>query len=151
MFCKIFQSLLYYDQHLYEYYETTFCGDGKISKIQFGQFLIFNFQTHVDVQNRDITPYFNSVINSTFSICKFFNGSDKNPVAKWIFDSFASAIPKDFIHSCPYIGELKLYNVTIADVPQVTQFLHGTYRSIMRIFDGKDDNILTIKHEADIL
>jgi hypothetical protein len=68
-----------------------------------------------------------------------------------MFDSVISALPKDFVHTFPYNGELKFYNVTIADVPQVTQFLHGTYRSIMRIFDGKDDNILTIKHEADIL
>lgn len=83
-------------------------------------------------------------------MCKFLNGSDTNPLSKWFFDSIVSALPGGFVHSCPYNGEVRLVNITIADVPQVMQFMHGTYRTILRIFDSKDENIITARHEADI-
>jgi Protein of unknown function (DUF1091) len=95
---------------------------------------------------KSITPYFNSVINTTLDLCEFVNGTQSNLATKFFIDILAKSLPPGFLHSCPYFGEFKLNNMSLNEVPQTMQFLTGTYRSIARIYDSKDDNIITSMH-----
>jgi Protein of unknown function (DUF1091) len=93
---------------------------------------------------KSITPYFNSVINSTLDLCEFVNGTQSNLVTKYFIGIFTKSLPPGFVHPCPYSGEFKLNNISLNLVPESMQFLTGTYKSIMRYFDDKDDNIITV-------
>jgi hypothetical protein len=108
---------------------------------------IIKFQAHVDVQMKTLTPYYNSVINTTLDICEFVNGTSKNLATKWFFDIMKTTLPPGLFHVCPYVDEMKAYNMTLnEDYHEASQFLVGSYRSITRFFDGKDENIITVKH-----
>jgi Protein of unknown function (DUF1091) len=102
------------------------------------------------MQHRSITPYFNSVINSTFDVCPFLNGSDKNLVAKFIVSIISKAVPPGFIHPCPYVGPFTAKNVSFEKISELSSFLGGRYRAINRIYDHKDDNIFTGNFEFDL-
>jgi Protein of unknown function (DUF1091) len=101
-------------------------------------------QAHFDLQLKSITPYFNSVINTTLDLCEFVNGTQSNLATKFFIDIFTKSLPPGFVHPCPYSGELKLNNISMNLVPQSMQFLTGTYKANIRYFDDKDDNIITV-------
>lgn len=109
-----------------------------------------NVKAHVDIQMKSITPFYNSVINTTLDICGFLNGTSKNIATKWFFDIMTSSFPPGYIHPCPYIGELKGTNLTLNVTPQTPQFLLGTYKALLRYFDDKDDNIISSLHVIDL-
>lgn len=62
---------------------------------------------------------------------------------KWAYNMMEQSLPKEIIHPCPYFGMLKLTNMTIVPRQQVIQFPKGYYKSIIKLFDTKDDNIAT--------
>ena len=90
-----------------------------------------------------ITPFYTTIINTTIPICSFFNGTDNNLVAKWMLDSIKDTLPEGFIHPCPYFGTFKALNVSLASNTFMSQFLKGRYKSSLRLFDDKDENIVT--------
>lgn len=92
-----------------------------------------------------ITPYFTTIINSTVQVCQFLNGTDRNPVLKWIIDAITETIPEGFIHPCPYFGRLQAFNVSLSGEGVPTQFVKGHYKTFFRFFDEKDENIITLK------
>jgi Protein of unknown function (DUF1091) len=98
---------------------------------------------------RGITPYYNTMINSTIEICNVLNGTDPNPIAKWIFDALSEKISKGFFHPCPYVGQITANNVSIETTDVSSQFLRGRYKIFFRAFDEKDDNVITFKLEAE--
>jgi Protein of unknown function (DUF1091) len=95
---------------------------------------------------RTLTPYYNSVINTTLDFCEFTNGSSKNIAVRWFLGMFQKSLPVGFLHPCPYFGEIRFSNCTIGDFIEAPQFLTGLYKCTTRIFDRKDENILTVKH-----
>jgi Protein of unknown function (DUF1091) len=90
-----------------------------------------------------ITPFFNQVINSTVNFCEFLNGTRNNPVINWLFKMAGESLPPDFIHACPYYGELKAPNVSFKITPEMAVFLLGRYMIGLRVFDVEDGNIFT--------
>jgi hypothetical protein len=78
-------------------------------------------------------------------VCEFLNGTDNNPLMIWTMEAVADSFPKGLIHSCPYVGQVQAYNVSFALNGFTTQFLRGRYKGITRLFDEKDDNIITFK------
>jgi Protein of unknown function (DUF1091) len=92
---------------------------------------------------KTLTPYYNSVINATLDLCEFVNGTQSNLATKYFIDVFTKSFPPGFIHPCPYFGEFKLNNISLNLVPQSMQFLTGTYKTNLRFYDDKDDNIIT--------
>jgi Protein of unknown function (DUF1091) len=105
---------------------------------------------HVEIKHGGgITPYYNTIINSTVEICNVLNGTDSNPIAKLIFDGVAEKLPKGFLHPCPYVGQITANNVSIKITNVLYQFLRGRYKTFIRAFDEKDENIITFKLEAD--
>lgn len=96
-----------------------------------------------------ITPYYTTIINSTIEICKFLNGTDKNPITKFIIDTVSKTAAKDFFHPCPYFGPVKLINVSFFDNSMSSQFLQRRHKILIRAFDNKDDNIITMKIETE--
>lgn len=112
--------------------------------------ILWTLQYHVDMQHRSITPYFNSVINTTFNVCQFLNGSDKNLMAKFVLSIVLKSLPAGFIHECPYVGTFAATNVSLEKVSELSSFLGGRYRVINRFFDRKDANIFTGTFEFDL-
>jgi Protein of unknown function (DUF1091) len=102
---------------------------------------------------KTLTPYYNSVINTTLNLCEFLNGTQSSIARKYFLDMFKKSLPIGFLHPCPYFGEVKLINMPMNLVPQSTQFLTGTYRSFVKFYDDKDDNIIrltTVSEAKDI-
>jgi hypothetical protein len=101
---------------------------------------------HIEVKHGSgITPYYTTIINSTVNACKFVNGSDSNPIANWISGAVTDSLPKGFIHPCPYVGLMKIDNISISANGVLSQFLKGRYKISARVFDEEDDNIITFK------
>lgn len=100
---------------------------------------------HVHYLHREeIGRVFNTVFNTTINLCAFLNGTENsNALANYLKKELEAALPKGFYHPCPYSGELKMMNVTIAFRPEVAMFLKGVYRSVMRFYDDQDQNIVT--------
>lgn len=113
--------------------------------IDFQLFLPLNsLQAQIEYQHGSgITPYYTTIINSTFYPCRFLNGTDPNPLAKVIFDSVAGTIPQGFFHPCPYYEDSKAYNVSVSSKGFVAQFVKGRYKISARLFDELDSNIIT--------
>jgi len=105
---------------------------------------------HVHFEHREQTSRFlNTVFNTTIDLCSFLNGTDKNNLlANFLTKQLEESLPKGFFHPCPYSGELKLLNVTIAIAPETSMFLKGIYRMTSRFFDTEDENILTAITDA---
>jgi Protein of unknown function (DUF1091) len=101
-------------------------------------------QAHYELTRKYLTSNYNYVINATLDICGFFNGTENNPVSKFFFYTIKDSLPKDIIHPCPLIGELKGYNMTLNSLPQALQLLMGSYRAVVRFYDEKDENIVTM-------
>jgi hypothetical protein len=96
------------------------------------------------MQNGGITPYYTTIINSTIDVCKYLNGTLGNPILKWLVNEVSDNLPKQYIHPCPFIGRVKVYNITFAG-HIAGQFLRGRYKAVARSFDDQDDNIITLK------
>lgn len=73
------------------------------------------------------------------------NGSDDNPVLKWMMNGMSKSLPQGFVHSCPFVGLMKAYNVSFSADGVISQFLRGRYKNSARVFDDNDDNIITSK------
>jgi Protein of unknown function (DUF1091) len=101
---------------------------------------------HVEVKHGGgITPYYNTIINSTVEMCKFLNGTNNNPIAKWMIDAVSDSVPKGLFHPCPYVGQVKAFNVSFSTGGFASQFLQGRYKIVIRAFDEKDEEIITFK------
>jgi hypothetical protein len=101
---------------------------------------------HLEVKHGSgITPYYTTIINSTFELCKFLNGTDPNPVAKLIVDAVSLTVPKGVLHPCPFENQFKVSNVSIASRGVLLQFLKGRYKIFIRVFDEKDSEIVTYR------
>jgi hypothetical protein len=83
-------------------------------------------------------------------LCGFLNGTDEGPIVKWLVGMIRNSFPKNLLHPCPYIGEVKVYNLTMEVQPVLSQFLVGRYRSFFKIYDDQDDNILTMNLEWEL-
>jgi hypothetical protein len=71
-----------------------------------------NFITQVHIETKHgsgFNPFHNTIINSTFEVCKFLNETENNVVAKWVVNSLSESIPVDLIHPCPYFGHLRIW------------------------------------------
>jgi Protein of unknown function (DUF1091) len=118
---------------------------------RFLKFLLsFFYQARFDLQMKTLTPYYNSVINTTLNLCEFVNGTDNNVATKYFIDLYSKSLPPGFVHPCPYFGEVKLNNISVNAAPQSIQFLTGIYKCKTRFFDDKDDNIITALHEIEL-
>jgi hypothetical protein len=102
-------------------------------------------QGRYDLQMKTLTPYYNSVINTTLDLCEFTNGTQTNLATKFTVDILSKSFPPGFLHPCPYFGEFKLNNISLNLTPELMQFLTGTYKSSMKYYDDKDDNIVTFE------
>jgi hypothetical protein len=101
-----------------------------------------------------LTPYYNTVINSTFGMCDFLgnlNGSGTNPVAKMVLDAVADTVPPGIFHPCPYFGEFKVINVSLKTTDVFLQFLKGSYRTVSRWLNDDDENIISFKMNLDVI
>lgn len=107
---------------------------------------MIDLKVHFDMRHRTtpVSPYYSVFINITLSLCGYLNGTDSlNPIMKWAYNMMEQSLPKEIIHPCPYYGIIKLMNMTIVPRQQVIQFPKGYYKSIIKLFDTKDDNIAT--------
>jgi hypothetical protein len=95
---------------------------------------------HVETKyGSGLTPYYNTIINSTVDMCKFFNGTGNNLIAKWIIDAVSDSLPEGLLHPCPFNGAFKSHNITFQPTEVILQFLKGSYR-----------NIITFKFNLDV-
>lgn len=142
VFCKILQSRLFDCKFQVFYTQATLQRYGQNFRVfeRITEFLFF--QLHIDLSHREITPYYNSVLNTTIDVCGFFNGTVVNPATKWFFDTIAKTFPK--FPPCPIVDEFKVYNLSINTFSYMFQFLVGNYRAIMRSYDENDENIITM-------
>jgi Protein of unknown function (DUF1091) len=97
-----------------------------------------------------LTPFYNTIINSTIDVCQFLNGTQSNVLLKWIIDSMTHSLPNNFFHPCPYVGRVVAYNASILTNTISSQFLKGRYKIFYRAFDEFDDNIISLKTETDM-
>lgn len=108
-------------------------------------------QLHFEIKHGEgITPYYNTIINSTFEVCQVLNGTGTNPVIKWVIDAMADTAPKDFFRPCPYFDRLTGYNISLSAGGVLRQFLKGRYKGVVRAFNEKDENIITVKIQTEL-
>jgi hypothetical protein len=82
---------------------------------------------------------------------QFLNGTENNIIAKWMIDSVAESLPADLIHPCPYFGRLRMINITLDVTNIAMQFLKGSYITSVRLFDKKDENIVTFNLKTEFV
>lgn len=89
--------------------------------------------------------------DTTFDVCEYFKGSSQfNPAITWFIDIIKTSFTKELFHPCPYDGTVKGYNLTLDGFSGIMEHLPGTYRTVVRLYDAKDDNILTANHVVDV-
>lgn len=98
---------------------------------------------------RTLTPYYNTVINTTIDVCSYLNGTMNNILASAFYDAFSKTVPKEYIHPCPYFGYYVATNLTPSTNAMALQFLSGKYQVTARFYDDIDDNIFTFKAYTD--
>lgn len=79
------------------------------------------------------------------------SGNENNIAAKWFFELYAKSFPKSFLHPCPFLGELKAYNITADTKKLISTFFTGQYRSTTRFYDEEDDNIFTLILDMELI
>jgi hypothetical protein len=88
------------------------------------------------------------MLNTTINACKFLNGSEKNPLADWFINyALPTFADRKHFHPCPYIEEDVILVPT--KIP-FTNLIRGKYNFIMRIFNQKDSEIITIQIQLSI-
>lgn len=98
---------------------------------------------NVDLQYRTITPYWIPVFNVTADICGVLKGLKEHPIVEFYIE-LTKQLPKGILYECPYIDDLRLYNLTIpSDFKYIPQFAYGEYKLKSHFFDTVDDNIFT--------
>lgn len=88
--------------------------------------------------------YYNTIINSSENICSYMNGTLKSPLINMAIDVFRKSIPKEYFHSCPFLGFHIASNLTPVVTELALQFLAGKYQVSLKAYDQHDDNIMTI-------
>jgi hypothetical protein len=63
--------------------------------------------------------------------------------AQFLVNLVKRTLPEGFVHPCPYQGELKGNNISLDVVPEMVSFYNGIYRVYARMYDKKDENIIT--------
>ncbi|CRK94400.1 CLUMA_CG007907, isoform A [Clunio marinus] len=102
------------------------------------------------MKHRTLTPYYNTVINNTLEFCGFLNGTDENALTKWMIRNVSETkVGKRIVHPCPYFGSIRIANMTVENVMSA-QFLKGQYKMLFRMFDEKDNDIITTIHETEL-
>jgi Protein of unknown function (DUF1091) len=99
-----------------------------------------------ELAHQDPSSNYNTLINSTLDICGFFNETQSNPLSNFFFNAFKDSLPKGLFSSCPIKGEYKTLNMTLNGISQMVQVLVGSYRTITRFYDEKDENLITVNH-----
>ncbi|CRK94399.1 CLUMA_CG007906, isoform A [Clunio marinus] len=84
------------------------------------------------MKHRTLTPYYNTVINTTLEFCKYLNRTDENALTKWMFASILKTAEKRIVHPCPYFGPIRVFNITLENVMSA-QFLKGQYKMSFKI------------------
>jgi hypothetical protein len=51
---------------------------------------------------RSVTVNYRTLIESKVDICRYLNGSDPNPLTKWLVDLIWQQMPRSLLHPCPY-------------------------------------------------
>lgn len=77
------------------------------------------------------------------------NGSEKNPMGKWLLNQISSSVPKDYLHPCPYFGYMK-WNYTPKATKGALFLLKGLYQISYQIFNDEDSNIFTMKVQGNL-
>jgi Protein of unknown function (DUF1091) len=103
-------------------------------------------KAHYEFAHQDPSSNYNTLINSTLDICGFFNGTQNNPLSNFFFNAFKDSLPKGLFQPCPIKGEYKALNMTLNGISQMMQVLAGSYRTITRFYDEKDENLITTNH-----
>jgi len=90
-----------------------------------------------------------TIINATADICGFLNGTNNDPLSKYIFDAIGDALAKNFLHQCPYFGKLELPNIYIT--PHKNDiYPDGLYNINLHFFNSRDDKIFLLKLVVEI-
>jgi len=84
------------------------------------------------------------LINATADLCGFLNGTNKDPLSIHIFGAIKEALPKNFMHSCPYFGKMELANIYIP-ASRGDIYPDGLYNIKMNFFNNRDENIFLLK------
>lgn len=77
--------------------------------------------------------------------CKNVAGMRTNPFFESLLNA-AKVIGKDLLEFCNRTGEMILANVSFANVPLVTGWPSGDYKTVYRFYDDLDDNIYNVSH-----
>lgn len=61
---------------------------------------LFDLKVRYDFRHKSLSNSQRSIINSTVDVCSFLNGTDTNPIFKWIL----GVVPNlaKLLHPCPY-------------------------------------------------
>jgi hypothetical protein len=86
---------------------------------------------------------YKTLVNNTLEVCSFLNGTDRNPIGKWIMDQVSGSLPAEYIHPCPYFGFMK-WNFTLKGSKGITFMVKGDILSTLHVYDVKDSNIFTL-------
>lgn len=71
-------------------------------------FLIVSlFKVNYTLALRSVTTQYRTLINVSFDACKFFNGTDSNPAAKWLMSIAFQKLSHEVFHACPFIVRIK--------------------------------------------
>lgn len=105
---------------------------------------IFKAMVNLEIQHRP-TPQseYRTFINNTLEACSFLNGTDKNPIGKFMLDQVSETLPKELIHPCPYFGSFK-FNFTLKGSSSIKFLAKGDLELKYYVYDAKDSNIFTL-------
>jgi len=78
-------------------------------------------------------------------VCGFMNGTSNNPASKWLFDICSKSFPKELLHACPYVGELKFFNINVDTKVLANMFPNGCLKAKMTFYTNDDDQMFILK------
>jgi len=90
-----------------------------------------------------------TLINATADVCGFLNGTNNDPLTKWIVGIVGASLPPGLLHSCPYIGLIRCYGLS----PKADRnkfWPDGLYTFTLSFFNRRDDNIFKLRIELEI-
>jgi len=79
-------------------------------------------------------------------VCGFFNGTNNDPLIKWIVDFMKASIKPGLIHPCPYSGDFEMLDMKTTPVDGY-KWPDGIYKFKITFFDRKDSKILQLATE----
>lgn len=67
------------------------------------------------------------------------------------FLSFVSVAEKGLLQLCTKTGDVRVYNISYTNATAFSLWPSGQYKVSMKLYDDKDDNIVTGSHYASII